>query len=316
MFTNRSSSEGRASSSAYQNASWLTGVTSQWHSNLAPAHHLTSVDLKKLAAFNNVSWGFPHQSTVAKSLFGVKDGRHEVSVYKLRKAAVSSVSDRDVTATAVGSHKRCSLSTRLTSALQIIGYRRHSCMARIHVPQSCTVMSLPALSPSRCVNTASELVSFDVKHQLGAGGFGSVHLGVINSRKVALKQIHARISQSLAAEESFRAEQLMRRLRHPNVVQVLGALTHNDVTYMVMEYTGSMNLQQRLNESDGPLPLNCRLSYSLDLSAALDFIHKNQLVHLDLKPANVMITPYDTCKLGDFGCCQVFPKLFRIPKKS
>jgi serine/threonine protein kinase len=53
--------------------------------------------------------------------------------------------------------------------------------------------------------------------------------------------------------------------------------------------------------------LNMLVSYrfAMDIAQALNFLHKALLVHLDLKPANVIIGANDTCKLGDFGCCQV-----------
>jgi len=49
--------------------------------------------------------------------------------------------------------------------------------------------------------------------------------------------------------------------------------------------------------------MRCR--YALDMASAISYLHDARIVHLDLKPANVMVTLADVCKLGDFGCCQV-----------
>lgn len=51
--------------------------------------------------------------------------------------------------------------------------------------------------------------------------------------------------------------------------------------------------------------LERRVRYAGDVACALDFTHTNCIVHLDIKPANIIITPKDGCKLGDYGCCQV-----------
>ena len=47
-----------------------------------------------------------------------------------------------------------------------------------------------------------------------------------------------------------------------------------------------------------------KIKYGLQIARALEYIHGNSIVHLDLKPANVMVTLDDVCKVGDFGCCQ------------
>jgi len=58
-----------------------------------------------------------------------------------------------------------------------------------------------------------------------------------------------------------------------------------------------VNCQQLVN--------TLRYRYALDISRAIRYLHDARIVHLDLKPANVIVTLADVCKLGDFGCCQV-----------
>lgn len=56
----------------------------------------------------------------------------------------------------------------------------------------------------------------------------------------------------------------------------------------------------------------CR--YCLDITSAINFIHRNRIVHLDLKPSNIVITPQDTCKLVDFGCCRSLDDVHSCPR--
>ena len=142
---------------------------------------------------------------------------------------------------------------------------------------------------------------------LGSGGFGAVYLGVLNRNKVAVKKFHTQKKNLKAKAESFRSELTAKRLVHPNVVRILATSDVEDFSkgVIVMEYVGDRNLHQELLQSKRPLSRRTMLSYALDLARALDFIHCNSVVHLDVKPANVLITTEGSCKLGDFGCCQV-----------
>ena len=140
---------------------------------------------------------------------------------------------------------------------------------------------------------------------LGAGGFGTVYMGEIDKRRVAVKRFHGRTKNEKAKAESFKAETIAKTLRHPNIVRVYGTASKENTNCVIMEYVGDTNLQQIINNIDDPLDIIRKINYIQDVISALKFIHANNFVHLDVKPANILITSYDTCKLGDFGCCQV-----------
>lgn len=56
----------------------------------------------------------------------------------------------------------------------------------------------------------------------------------------------------------------------------------------------------------------CR--YCIDMARGISYIHRNRIVHLDLKPSNIVITPQDTCKLVDFGCCRSLDEVRSDPQ--
>jgi proto-oncogene serine/threonine-protein kinase mos len=146
-----------------------------------------------------------------------------------------------------------------------------------------------------------------MKRLIGSGGFGSVYLGQFRGRTVAVKKIHRCTKNVKAKVESFRAECSVQHLRHPNIVQVLACSVGDPATkdsWIVMEYGGDKDLQHVIDNPQESLDFRRRIRYSVDIISALRYIHERRVIHLDLKPANIIITSQDFCKLGDFGCCQ------------
>ncbi|XP_077733028.1 proto-oncogene serine/threonine-protein kinase mos [Canis aureus] len=159
--------------------------------------------------------------------------------------------------------------------------------------------------------------------RLGAGGFGSVYKATYHGVLVAIKQVNKCTKNRLASQRSFWAELNIARLRHDNIVQVVAASTRtpagfNSLGTIIMEFGGNVTLHQVIygatscSEKDvqphccagEQLNLGKCLKYSLDIVKGLLFLHSQNIVHLDLKPANILISEQDVCKIGDFGCSE------------
>ncbi|KAK2147531.1 hypothetical protein LSH36_548g02038 [Paralvinella palmiformis] len=144
---------------------------------------------------------------------------------------------------------------------------------------------------------------------IGTGGFGSVYLAKLDNvgLPVAVKRLHSHMKNVAAKTESFKAESRLLNFSHPNIVCVLATAAGTPVEdpLIVMEYAGTHNLQQLINKAERPFDVLVRMSYALDISQALAYLHRNCLIHLDVKPANVIVNETtNRCKLADFGCSQ------------
>ena len=134
--------------------------------------------------------------------------------------------------------------------------------------------------------------------------------GTYKGTKVAVKKMHANRRNKMIALESLRAELFVVRmnLNHPNIVRTLGTTTSgrevDDLPFLVMEFAGSRNLQNIINNPEEEISAFRRFKYATGIARALEYTHLKGIVHLDVKPANIIIDEYDTCKLGDFGCAQ------------
>ena len=148
---------------------------------------------------------------------------------------------------------------------------------------------------------------------LGSGGMGAVYLARRADgqfeQTVALKVM----APHLAGEEfvrGFRNErQLLASLAHPNIARLLdGGVASGGDPYLVMEYVQGQLWDRYC--TDRKLPVEARIRLFLQVCEAVEFAHRNLIVHGDLKPANILVTADGTVKLLDFGTA----KLLRDPE--
>ncbi|KAM6908273.1 proto-oncogene serine/threonine-protein kinase mos [Lycodopsis pacificus] len=145
---------------------------------------------------------------------------------------------------------------------------------------------------------------------VGSGGFGSVYKAEYLGDTVALKRVKKCTKNKLASRQSFWAELNAAHLRHRNIVRVIAATTcvpsdfgdESSIGSILMEFVGNMNLQQVIYGCAEPLGEDRWLRYSADIVRGLLFLHSHSVVHLDIKPANVLVSSEDVCKIADFGC--------------
>jgi serine/threonine protein kinase len=133
---------------------------------------------------------------------------------------------------------------------------------------------------------------------IGRGGMSDVYRGmdVVLQRQVAIKILTDR-SEDLR-KRFLREAQSMARLNHPNIVGVYDAAQNDGVSYIVMELVQGRTLA---TISPSELTVHTALRYILELCEALAFAHENNVVHRDVKPANIMVVANGAIKVMDFG---------------
>ncbi len=143
---------------------------------------------------------------------------------------------------------------------------------------------------------------YEVLGVLGAGGMGKVYKvrNVISDRIEAMKVLLANLAvQKELADRFLREIKLLASLNHPNIAALNTALTLDNQLVMMMEYVDGVTLASRLQQ--GPIPPADAVNYSEQLLGALSYAHKLNVIHRDVKPANMMLTPKGVVKLMDFG---------------
>ncbi|GMP22419.1 hypothetical protein CsSME_00000462 [Camellia sinensis var. sinensis] len=144
-----------------------------------------------------------------------------------------------------------------------------------------------------------------LKEKIGSGSFGTVHLAELRGSDVAVKIL---MEQDFYAErvKEFRREfAMMKRLRHPNIVLFMGAVTQPPNLSIVTEYLSRGSLYKLLGMRDAGVILDDRrrLNMAYDVAKGMNYLHqlKPPIVHRDLKSPNLLVDSKYTVKVCDFG---------------
>ena len=153
---------------------------------------------------------------------------------------------------------------------------------------------------------SSSLGRYTLQRSLGVGGFAEVYLAEDDTgHLVALKQLLPGVASSSEIVRRFRSvAERSQALKHPNIITVHGYEVVGERPAIVMEYVQGQSLRQTLSKR-GILPVDEALDVALQLCDALIYAHNNGFIHRDVKPANVLITPEGTVKLGDFDIAKI-----------
>ncbi|WP_168698970.1 Stk1 family PASTA domain-containing Ser/Thr kinase [Gordonia paraffinivorans] len=148
---------------------------------------------------------------------------------------------------------------------------------------------------------------YELGETLGFGGMSEVHYArdLLLHRDVAIKVLRADLARDPSFYLRFRREaQNAAKLNHPTIVQVFdtGEAETEDgpLPFIVMEFVDGETLRDILR-SNGPIAPRQAMTWMADVAAAMDFSHRNGIVHRDMKPANVMIDKSGAVKVMDFG---------------
>ena len=138
---------------------------------------------------------------------------------------------------------------------------------------------------------------------IGSGGMADVYKAVdeVLGRTVAVKVLHPRYASDPGFVQRFRQEAASAaNLSHPNIVNIYDWGQDGETYYIVMEYVHGADLKS-LVEERGPFPPTKVAEYGAQVAAALSVAHGYDIIHRDIKPQNIVLTPDGAIKVMDFG---------------
>jgi tetratricopeptide (TPR) repeat protein len=151
----------------------------------------------------------------------------------------------------------------------------------------------PAAAPAALAPAVlARLGRFEVRRELGRGGFGTVYLARDPNlgREVALKVPHPGVLADVELQKRFQQEaRAAAALDHPNVVPVYEAGEIDGVSYIALAYCAGTNLADWLMQRSEPVPCAAAADLVATLAGAVQHAHEQGIVHRDLKPANVLL---------------------------
>lgn len=165
---------------------------------------------------------------------------------------------------------------------------------------------VPPPLPNKCdweIDPAE--LDFSTSCMIGKGSFGEIVRASWRGTPVAVKRILPSLSDDRLVTQDFRHEgNLLVKLRHPNIVQFLGAVTEKKPLMLITECLRGGDLHQFLKEK-GALSPSTAVNFALDIARGMAYLHNepNVIIHRDLKPRNVLLvnSNADHLKVGDFG---------------
>jgi serine/threonine-protein kinase len=143
---------------------------------------------------------------------------------------------------------------------------------------------------------------FQIERELGRGGMGVVYLARDTrlDRQVAIKALPDHLVDDPDRLARFQREaKTLASLNHPNIAAIYGLEAHEKHQYLVLEYVEGETLAEVLKR--GPIEVDDALVIAKQMAEALEAAHEKGVVHRDIKPGNVIITPEGGAKVLDFG---------------
>ena len=145
---------------------------------------------------------------------------------------------------------------------------------------------------------------YEIIEKIGNGGMATVYKATdkVLKRNVAVKILRDEFTTDDEFIKRFEVEaQSAARLTHPNIVSIYDVGVDGNLYYIVMELIQGKTLKEIIIKEKGPLPWKWSINVSIQIASALEMAHRNNIIHRDIKPHNIIITEDGVAKVTDFG---------------
>ncbi|BFG17571.1 hypothetical protein CerSpe_038440 [Prunus speciosa] len=140
--------------------------------------------------------------------------------------------------------------------------------------------------------------------KIASGSYGDLFQGSFCGQDVAIKVLSTeRLNETM--REFTQEVYIMRKVRHKNVVQLIGACTKPPKLCIVTEFLSGGSMYDFVHKQTGALSLQSLLRVAIDVSRGMNYLHQNNIIHRDLKAANLLMDENGVVKVADFGIARV-----------
>jgi serine/threonine-protein kinase len=166
--------------------------------------------------------------------------------------------------------------------------------------------------------TLPKIPYYHIDSLLGEGGTAAVYRGIDlrSGYEVAVKALFRSKTKDNFIIENFRKEaNRYLHLSHPNITRLVDFVKDNDKFYLVMEFVDGVSLDNYLNKITGPMSEEILIPMFCKILDTIAYIHQNDLIHLDIKPNNIMVLEDKNIKILDMGISVDIKDKNSIPKR-
>ncbi|KAL9682353.1 hypothetical protein QQ045_014149 [Rhodiola kirilowii] len=146
-------------------------------------------------------------------------------------------------------------------------------------------------------------LKFETK--IASGSFGRLYKGTYWNQEVAIKVLRQERVDADMQKEFAQEVFIMRKVRHKNIVQFIGAGTKRPNLCIVTEFMKGGSVYDYLHKNKGAFKLPILLKAAIDISRGMEYLHNNDIIHRDLKTANLLMDEKEEVKVADFGVARV-----------
>ncbi|CAI0461422.1 unnamed protein product [Linum tenue] len=203
----------------------------------------------------------------------------------------------------------------LRSALEkeILKTKEQQCSKQPSIPTISIVNNTRIVPLPGCIEIPSDgtdvweidASQLKVENKVASGSYGDLYKGTYCSQEVAVKVLKPeRVSAEMLREFSQEVY-IMRKVRHKNVVQFIGACTQPPNLCIVTEFMARGSIYDFLHKQNGVFKLPSLIKVAIDVSKGMNYLHQNSIIHRDLKTANLLMDENEVVKVADFGVARV-----------
>lgn len=140
-----------------------------------------------------------------------------------------------------------------------------------------------------------------IGERIASGSCGNLYRGVYLGQDVAIKVLRSEHLNEALEDEFAHEVAVLREVNHRNIVRFIGACTKSPHFYIVTEYMPGGNLYNYLHKNCNVLKFSQLLKFAIDICKGMEYLHQNNIIHRDLKTANLLMDTHNVVKVADFG---------------